>query len=78
MESNKTDAKAKIFINLANRRVNRVIRNINEIAKLSDKSHYYYTDDQVQQITQSLKNEINALKLTFKKNKISRNKFNLM
>lgn len=70
------DAKQAKFSDLANRRVNRVIRNICEIGKLSDKRYYSYTDDQVKQIIDSLKNEIKVLKLTFKKNeKISNKKF---
>jgi hypothetical protein len=54
------------FIMLAEKRVNKVIKDINLIGNLSNKNNYQYTDDDVELIFKALENSIKDQKLKFK------------
>ena len=53
------------FKRLAESRVNKAICNVRSIAKLSNKSHYEYTDDEVKKIYSTLKGELDAMRDAF-------------
>jgi len=46
------------FVRLANKRVNRALKDIDLIGNLSNRSNYDYTQDDVRAIFQALKSEI--------------------
>lgn len=46
------------FIRLANRRVNKAIKELQLIGNLANKSNYDYTDEDVRQIFQALRAEL--------------------
>jgi len=62
MEREKDRAK---FVELAEKRVTRAIKDIRLIGNLSNKSNYTYTDEDVRKIVKSLDTEVKKLKQRF-------------
>lgn len=60
-------SKRKRFIELANKRVNKVLKQINLISNLSNTNNYEYTQDEVRQIIGAIENEIQQCKERFRK-----------
>ena len=57
--------KREKFVSLAEKRVNRAIKDIRLISNLSNKNNYAYTDKDVGKIIAALEQEIKTLKLKF-------------
>lgn len=57
--------KSDKFIELANKRVNRAIKDIELIGNLANRSNYVYTDEQAKKILKALQQEIDLLKQAF-------------
>jgi hypothetical protein len=57
------------FVNLAERRVTKTIKDLRLIGNLSNKSNYSYTPEDVKKIITTLENEIKALKKRFETEK---------
>lgn len=55
------------FVELAEKRVIRVMKDIRLIGNLSNKSNYSYTDEDVRKIIKALEAEIRKLKLRFER-----------
>ena len=53
------------FVRLANKRVNRVIKDIRLIGNLSNRSVYDYSDDESRKVVKALQKEIETLKARF-------------
>lgn len=53
------------FVELAEKRVSRAIRDIRLIGNLSNRSNYSYSDGDVRKIMKALRGEIEALKARF-------------
>jgi hypothetical protein len=60
----KRDKRAK-FVELANNRVNRAIRDIRLIGNLSNRSAYEYGDEDVRVIARALQRELEGMKARF-------------
>jgi len=58
------DKRAK-FIELANNRVTRAIRDIRLIGNLSNRSAYEYSEEDIRRITKALQKEIDAVRARF-------------
>ena len=63
-ESRESKSRAK-FIELAENRVSRTIKDIRLIGNLANRSNYSYTADDSRKIIKALKDEIDALKARF-------------
>ena len=61
MKSNPRDK----FVELAQKRVNRAIKDIKLIGNLSNRSNYTYTDQDVRKIVSALKNAVDETKMRF-------------
>ncbi len=59
------DKRAK-FIELANNRVNRTIKDLRLIGNLSNRASYEYTDEDARKILRALQREMEDLKLRFR------------
>ena len=57
--------KAAKFVELANRRVNRAIRDLRLIGNLASRKNYAYTDEQARKIVRVLQKEIEGVKRSF-------------
>ena len=57
--------KASKFIELANKRVNRTLKNLRLISNLSNKNNYEFTNDQAKKILRTLQKEIDLVKANF-------------
>lgn len=57
--------KANKFIELANKRVNRTLKNLRLISNLSNKNNYDYSDEQAKKILRTLQKEIDLVKADF-------------
>ena len=57
--------KREKFVELAEKRVNRAIKDIRLIANLSNRSSYEFTEEDIRQIVKVLQNELNAMKARF-------------
>lgn len=57
--------KAAKFVELANRRVNRVIRDLQLVSNLANRQNYEYTDEQAKKIIKVLQYEIELVKQSF-------------
>jgi len=53
------------FVELAQKRVSRVVKDIRLIGNLSNRSNYSYADDDVKKIVSTLKSEISRLQKRF-------------
>lgn len=53
------------FVELAQKRVTRAIKDLRLIGNLSNKSNYSYTEDDVKKIINALDNEIKSLRRRF-------------
>ena len=62
------------FIELANKRVNKTIKDIQLIGNLSNKQNYEYTEQQAKQIIKALQQELDDIKHSFSNTNISNKK----
>ena len=53
------------FVELANKRVNKTIKDIQLIGNLANKQNYDYTEQQAKQIIKALQEELDEVKQTF-------------
>jgi hypothetical protein len=60
----KTDKRSK-FVELANNRVNRAIKDIRLIGNLSNKSAYEYGEEDIRKIVRALQREVDAMRGRF-------------
>lgn len=68
------NAKSKKFIELANKRVNKTIKDIQLIGNLANKQNYEYTELQAKQIIKALQQELDDVKHAFSNSNISNKK----
>ena len=61
--------KSDKFVKLANNRVNRVFKQLQLIANLSNRCHYDYTPDEVNQILNAIEKEVASVKERFEEAK---------
>lgn len=57
--------KSAKFIELANKRVNRAMKDIKLVANLANKQNYEYSEDQVRKIIKALQHEVDLVKQSF-------------
>jgi mitochondrial fission protein ELM1 len=62
---NVTRDKSAKFIELANKRVNKAIKDIKLVANLANKQNYEYSEDQARKIVKALQHEIDLVKQSF-------------
>ena len=75
-ETNKRD-RSKKFIELAEKRVNRVLNDIKLISNLSNRSNYEYSSKQAMKIIRVIDEEVKRMKMQFNKNIKKDKKFKL-
>lgn len=63
-DSNERDKSAK-FIELANKRVNRAVKDISLIGNLSNKRNYTYNEEQARKIIKVLQASVDQVKASF-------------
>jgi len=73
----KIDIKRAKFVELAQRRVNRAIKDIRLIGNLSNRNNYRYTDEDVIKIVRALKAELDEIRLRFEARSSGTNAFKL-
>lgn len=64
-ENMKSNAAREKFVELAEKRVSRALKDIKLIGNLSNKSNYSYTDDDVRKIHAALKKALDEMKARF-------------
>ncbi len=57
--------KSEKFVELANKRVNRAIKDLQLVGNLSNRRNYEYTEEQAQKIMRRLQSEVDSLKKGF-------------
>jgi hypothetical protein len=65
------------FIALAERRVNKALAQIQSVGKLSNRSRYEYSDEDVDKIISALKDEVNNIEEGFRKGDRKTSSFSL-
>ncbi len=65
MEQEKPSKSRTKFVELAEKRVSKAIKDIRLIGNLSNRSNYSYTQEDVRKIVRALKDEVDALKARF-------------
>jgi len=65
MEKKSSGKSREKFIELAEKRVSRAIKDIRLIGNLSNRSNYSYTQEDVRKIVKALKDEVDGLKARF-------------
>ena len=66
------------FVELANKRVNRAIKDIQLICNLANRQNYEFTDEQAKKIVRALQQEVDHVKQSFlSSDEGSRNEFRL-
>ncbi len=69
--------KRERFVKIAERRVNQILENLNNLGKCSNKSNYEYTDDEVRRIFREIDRKLREVKLQFQGKTETRSKFKL-
>ena len=74
------ESKHEKFVRLAEGRTNRIIDSVRSLAKLANKNHYEFSNDEVQRIFTALKMEIDEAKSAYTSalSRDEKNKFKLM
>lgn len=67
--------KRERFVKIAERRVNQILENLNNLGKCSNKSNYEYTDDEVRRIFREIDRKLREVKLQFQGKTETRSKF---
>lgn len=57
--------KAAKFVELANKRVNKAIKDIKLISNLSNRQNYQYSEEQARKIIRALQHEVDMVKQSF-------------
>lgn len=60
-----TRNKAKKFVELANKRVNKALKDIRLIGNLANRQNYDFTDEQAKKIVRALQRDVDAVKQNF-------------
>ena len=63
--------RAKKFIELAEKRMSRLIKQIRLVGNLANKSNYSYSDSQANKIIKTLNDELSGVRQKFRSNKNS-------
>ena len=63
--------KANKFIELANKRVNKAIKDLRLVSNLANRNNYEYTDAQAKKIISVLQKEIENTSMCFQKSNVS-------
>lgn len=70
--------KSEKFVELANKRVNRAIKDIQLVANLANRQNYEYTEEQGKKIVKTMQGELDALKQSFSSaTEVARGEFKL-
>ncbi|MEL7098931.1 MAG: hypothetical protein AAGM84_08895 [Pseudomonadota bacterium] len=69
--------KRRKFEELAEKRVNKAIKDLRLIGNLSNRNNYAFDDDDIRKITKALDDEVKALKARFAQNRHSGQIFKL-
>lgn len=65
LDAEKRDPRAK-FVELANARVSRAVKDLRLIGNLSNRKNYEYSEDEAKRILKALEMELEALRIKFK------------
>tara|TARA_B100000029_G_scaffold487207_1_gene542493 strand:+ start:139 stop:363 length:225 start_codon:yes stop_codon:yes gene_type:complete len=65
------------FVELAEKRVNKLLGNLDLISNLSNQSNYEYNDEQVEKIMDAIDDGVSKVKSLFKQNVKRKKKFKL-
>jgi hypothetical protein len=57
--------KSQKFVELANRRVNRALRDLKLISNLANRKNYEYTDEQAKKVVRALLKEVESVRRSF-------------
>lgn len=60
--------KAAKFVELANKRVNRALKDLKLISNLSNRQNYEFTEEQAKKIIKALQQEVESVKQSFLSN----------
>lgn len=70
--------KAEKFIELANKRVNKALKDMQLIGNLANRQNYEFTEEQAKKIVRALQQEVDILKQNFQStDEVGRNEFKL-
>ena len=72
------NTKSKKFFELANKRVNKTIKDIQLIGNLANKQNYEYTELQAKKIVKALQQELDDVKQNFASAKVANKKIFLL
>jgi (p)ppGpp synthase/HD superfamily hydrolase len=67
----KTNVRRERFINVAGRRVQKVLDDLESLSKCANKSTYEYTEDEVRKMLKAITDKVAILKMSFNSNQKS-------
>lgn len=65
------ETRRKRFKRLANLRVNRILKDLQLLGNLSNRSHYDYTEEEVKRIFRAIDEQLKGSKIRFKKRRMN-------
>lgn len=71
------DAKRQRFVKIVERRVTKVLDDLDSLGKCSNKKNYRYDDDDFRKIFSAIDKKVKDIKILYKNNETSNNKFKL-
>jgi hypothetical protein len=71
------DTKRQRFVRIVERRVTKILDDLDSLGKCSNKKNYSYNDDDIRRIFGTIDKKVKDTKLLYKSNETSNNKFTL-
>jgi hypothetical protein len=75
--SNNKETNRERFVRIAERRVNRVLNDLDSLGKCSSCKNYEYSDEDVRKIFRVIERKVREIKSSFKESSKNRNRFQL-
>jgi len=76
-QENKKNIKRQRFIKIVESRVNKILYNLDNLGKCSNKRNYEYSDDQVRKIFREIERKVKETRLQFQFGEKNKGKFKL-
>jgi hypothetical protein len=74
---NNTETKRDRFVRIAERRVNKILNDLESLGKCSNKRNYEYTDADVRKIFREIDKKVKEIKALYRTSKNNSNRFRL-
>lgn len=76
-KTDKTDSRRERFLRIAERRVNKILNDLDSLGKCANKKNYAYTNEDVKIIFRAIDNKVKAIRSLYQDSNQGKNQFSL-